>query len=250
MPHDTLYMMSLPGEAPLSPAPNRIPVRLSYRVSPELRLLRLPGPPLRSAVMAITCGEESPHGDPASLCRTILREYAARGAQGLLLDFDHPSPDLDHLAGLLSRRAVPLILPEWLADRAPNCRVLISSALSGGSLEVRLSEAVKTYGADRVILALERCAEEFPLPCPSGCGRPLSPEELERLTAAHRPHFHFSSALCTRYFVHCREDRAHLVLWDDDDTLREKHACARRCGVYRFSLLQRDKSALFTSFSP
>lgn len=250
MPHDTLYMMSLPGESLVSPAPNRIPVRLSYRVSPDLRLLRLQGPPLRGGVMAVTCGDGELHGDPDPLCRTILRECAARGARGLLLDFDRPAPVPARLAALLARCGLSLILPEWLAEHAPNCRVLIPSALSGGSLELRLLEAVQTYGADRVILAIERRAEEFSLPCPSGCGRPLSPEELEGLKASHRPQLHFSAALCTRYFVHCREDQAHLVLCDDDGTLREKHACARRCGVYRFLLLQCDKSALSSVFSP
>lgn len=250
MAHDTLYIMSLPGETPVSPAPNRIPVCLGSRISPDLRLLRLPGVSPRGGVLAITCGEEIPHGNPDLLCRALLRECAARGFRGLLLDFDHPTPALSRLAALLSRHGLPLILPEWLAEHVPNCRVLIPSSLSGGSLDTRLREAVDKFGADRVVLALERAAEDFTLPAPTGCGHPLTPEELHRLIHDFRPKTQFSPALCTRYFLHCRDEEVHLVLCDDDASFHAKTACARRCGIFRFLFLQRDESAFFSNFSP
>lgn len=241
MPHDTLYILSTPNDPPRLSGQGCFPAWLAYRLTPELRLLRSEGGQnLRGGVMVISGEAEQPHGDPLPLCRTILRECALRGFRGVLLDADSPSPVYESLARLLSResshRGVTLFLPEPLAPCAPGCRVLIPSALSGGSLEQRLSGAVEQYGADRVVLAVEQVAEDFLLPAPTGCGKPLSTEELNRLTRELHPAVHFSRPLCARYFTYCRGGAFHLVLFDDRDTFKQKITRARTCGVHRFLL--------------
>ncbi|MBQ5620072.1 MAG: hypothetical protein IIU94_03780, partial [Alistipes sp.] len=47
------------------------------------------------------------------------------------------------------------------AAAAPNACVLISSALSGGTLEHRLTQALSRFGPERTVLALERAAEGY-----------------------------------------------------------------------------------------
>ena len=255
MPHDTLYILSPPGQSPCLPGANCFPAVLSHRIDPAGRLQRLNGSPSpRGGIMVICgCGEPTA-GHPSPLSASILRECLHHAPRGLLLDPESPSTLYIELTRLLSpnlsRLGITFFLPESLAVHGPDCRVLIPCALSGGSLELRLQEAVENYGADRVVACPESTAEEFILPCPTGKGRPLSPEQLRLLLAEINPHTHFSPALCTRYFTFFRGETLHLVLFDDAACLRAKHTCARRCGVFRFLLLQCDKSALFSDFSP
>lgn len=255
MPQDTLYILAAPGETPRLSARNCFPAWLAYRISQKLHLLRIDGSSgIRGGVMVLSGCPEEPNGSTDRLCAALLRECAAHQFQGLLLDFDRPFPILDHLARnlaqLLPRLGVTLFLPEWLAGHIHTGRVLIPSALSGGSLEERLKEAVEQYNADRTVLAIERVAEDFILPAPTGCGRPLSPEDLAHLIKNLHPRIHFSRPLCARYFTYYRNDTFHFVLFDDDDSLQEKLACARRCGVYRFLLPWRDISSEPEHFLP
>lgn len=114
-------------------------------------------------------------------------------------------------------------------------RVMISSALSGGSLALRLEEASGCFGADRVALALQRVAEDFALPSSTGNGQPLTREELAQKRRQMNPSVFFSGELCARYFTYMnREGGAHFVLFDDGDTLRRKMEVARRAGIHTF----------------
>ena len=112
---------------------------------------------------------------------------------------------------------------------------MISSALSGGSLTLRLEEAQERFGRDRVALALEPAAEDFFLPSPSGSGTPLSREALSRLMERLQPSVFFSNELCARYFTYTTPDGgAHFVLFDDGETLCRKVDTARRLGIHVF----------------
>ena len=115
--------------------------------------------------------------------------------------------------------------------------MLVSSALSGGSLRQRLEEALERFGGGRMALALERVAEDFFLPSPTGSGQPLSQEELSARMEQLRPSVFFSGELCARYFTYMsRESGAHFVLFDDGDTLRRKLEVARSLGIHTFLL--------------
>ncbi len=50
--------------------------------------------------------------------------------------------------------------------------ILLCTALSGGTLEGRLTQAVDQYGAEHLALDLQRLAMDFPLPCHGGQGTP------------------------------------------------------------------------------
>ena len=255
MPHDTLYILSTPVQSPCLPGSNCFPAILSHRIDTAGRLQRLNGSPSpRGGIMVICgCGEPTA-GHPSALSASILRECLHHAPRGLLLDLESLSSLhielIRLLSPMLSRMGITLFLPESLCAHAPNCRVLIPCALSGGSLELRMKEAIAQYGADRVVACPESTAAEFILPCPTGKGLPLSPEQLRLLLEEINPHTHFSPALCTRYFTFFRGNNLHLVLFDDADCLHEKYTCSRRCGVFRFLLLQCDKPALFPDFSP
>ena len=215
------------------------PVHLAYRIGPEGQLLRgaeaaavrgglmfLPPPPPLGALQV------------ARLRRELLQECAQRNFSGVFAGADLQTPGLDALFGPLcrdlARNGRELYLPEGLGELVPACRVVVSSALSGGSLESRLEQAGQRCGTQRCVLGLESMAEDFPLPAPTGCGRPLTGQELGQLRRQVQTPVFFSPALCAHYFTYIApDDRAHFVLFDDRDSLCRKLALARELGIPR-----------------
>ena len=212
----------------------------AYRIGGGPHLYRS-GPPLpvRGGLMALDCTGFDGRGEPGPLCREILRECAARGFNGVLCDFEGPPLPLlvralRDLAGPLEKRGWPLYVPEPYGERVEVAHVLISSALSGGSLAQRLREAQEQYGTGRVVLAVERVAEDFFLPAPQGQGRPLTQAELAALLENRRPSVFFSGELCAHYFTYMsRENGAHFVLFDDAGSIRKKLLTAQALGIRR-----------------
>lgn len=119
----------------------------------------------------------------------------------------------------------PLILP------AEGAALLIGTGISGGSLRVLLEESVNRYGAAHLALDLERVMMDFPLPCPTGCGTPLTREELLSLRQKHHSSVYFSRELMANYFTYSAERGTHFVLFDDEETLRQKVSLAQRLGI-------------------
>ncbi|MCI9156605.1 MAG: hypothetical protein HFF44_06655, partial [Lawsonibacter sp.] len=216
------------------------PAHLAYRLGPGPHLFRADGSALpRGGLMVVDDKDFGGLGQTGPLCQEILRECQARGFSGAVLDFENRLPPLEQIAARLdeqfARRGWTLFVPERYGAAAPHARVMIPSALSGGSLQQRLEEALERFGESRTALALEKRAEDFSLPSPSGAGRPLTEQELAELKARLSPSVFFSRELCARYFTYMsRENGAHFVLFDDGDTLRCKTEVARRLGVHTF----------------
>ena len=137
---------------------------------------------------------------------------------------------IGHIGKLL--RGWPLYVTEAYAPFSDSAIALIPSALSGGSLQQRLQEAVERFGAARVALAVERVAEDFFLPSPTGQGMPLTREELRQRLEERAPSVFFSSELCAHYFTYMsRQNGAHFVLFDDAGSIRKKLQVARNLGI-------------------
>lgn len=169
-------------------------------------------------------------------CRQVVRECRARGAQGFLANWCRsPSPEMSalnrSLGEALGKAGLSLWLPERYDGCAPHAHVLISSAISGGTLKVRLQEAMERYGRDRIVLCVEPVAEDFTMPSPAGQGQPLSPEQLARLQQRIHPSVYYSSELCAHYFTYCRDNRVHFVLFDTADSIRRKLSLAGQLGI-------------------
>lgn len=110
----------------------------------------------------------------------------------------------------------------------PNGQVLVSTAISGGTLLWRMEQMIRHHGRDKVLPALERTAMDFPLPARDGSGLLLSPSQLERKLAYYDPAVHFSPALCARYFLYRNgEQQVRFVLFDDPFSFRKKLSLLR-----------------------
>lgn len=87
-------------------------------------------------------------------------------------------------------------------------------------------------GAERLALDLERVMMDFPLPCPSGCGTPLTREELLALREKHPSSVYFSRELMAKYFTYSAGNGTHFVLFDD---ARDLAAKGQACAEFRHS---------------
>ena len=95
-----------------------------------------------------------------------------------------------------------------------------------------LVEAQQRFGRERVVLALQRTAEDFFLPSPTGSGRPLTQKQLHQLMEERSPSVFFSRELCARYFTYMsRDSGAHFVLFDDAQTMAKKVEIARQLSI-------------------
>ena len=238
MTQDIFYVLTPPDQLPHLRSFACRPAHLAYRISPGLRLLRLQGAQhLRGGIMTVGDCPQLPRGDPGLFAMELIRECTFRNFRGVILDLEHPThpltPALPRLETLLSRQGITLFVPEAYAARTQTAKLLLSPSISGGSLSQRLSESVHTFGAERIVLAVEKTAEDFLLPAHEGRGTPLTPEQLCARTA----HAFFSPALCAQYATYRDESgNIHFVLYDDAHSISEKIRLARSSGITRFLL--------------
>lgn len=214
---------------------------MAYRVGRGPHLFRSGVPvPLRGGLMVVDAKGFDGRGEPGVLCQEILRECAARGFGGVMCDFEgHPLPllerTLDQLDDMLHRKGLTLHVPMQYGHCTRHARVLIPSALSGGSLTQRLKDCILRFGGpERITLAIQRSAEDFFLPSPTGNGRPMSRDELAQDLSQRSPSVFFSNDLCARYYTYMsRESGAHFILFDDAMSIRKKIQAAQNLGITR-----------------
>ncbi len=226
------------------------PVWLCYQLRDGPRLWRCAPPEsIRGGVLMAGDGSLSRMGDPAPCCVQAVRECTARGARGFWANWERaPEGDMVPFTAALEdalwQAGLTLYVNEPYGTFTKRARVLLSSALSGGTLEGRLRAALTRYGRERLVLAVERMGEDFSLPAPDGQGRPLgwtrAAEQSRRLGAA----VHHSPELCASYYTYPQGEQTHLVLFDTDEDVREKLRLAQRLGVERVLLAAQELGGL------
>ena len=143
---------------------------VAYRVGGGPHLFRASIPvSVRGGLMVIDNTGFDGRGEAGPFCQEVLRECMARGYDGILCDFEgHPLQVLAQavrtLGELTKKRGWPLYVTEAYAPFSDSAIALIPSALSGGSLQQRLQEAVERFGAARVALAVGGGGLLSPLP--------------------------------------------------------------------------------------
>ena len=242
LPEDfTLYLMASPDQAAQVGAFPLPVAHMAYRIGS--------GPHLfgsrhhvacRGGVMVLECRGFDGRGTPEELCREIVQECSGRGFSGVFCDFEGPfypvlARSVERLAPVFAQRGWQLYLTEEYAAHAPKtASVVIPTALSGGSLSQRLTEASEQFGVERIALGLERVAVDFTLPASDGDGTPLSRQDLAELLQKRSPSVYFSAELCAHYFTYMiRGQEAHFILYDDASSLLRKIRLAAGLGIRR-----------------
>ena len=176
----SVFLAVTPAEA-ASCRGYRVPlVHIAYAVGDGGRLLRSELPRgAQGGLLGLSDRCNGPLPELPMLCRAILGECHAHRFGGVLADFEGGAredrlPFLSRLGAMLAQSGRRLYVPERFA--VPEASVPICTALSGGTLRERLSDAAARYGTQRIALDCQRLAMDFVLPCRSGEGTPLTPE--------------------------------------------------------------------------
>lgn len=232
-----LVLAALPGQLTAAGGWGLPLAHLAYRMGGGPHLFRANAPVApRGGLMVIDDSRFTGGGEVEGFCNEVLRECAARRFQGVVCRFHtRPSPLLEDIAGKLGEqcrgRGLSYYVTEPYGLAAPGAGVLLSTAISGGSLRGRLEEAVGRFGGERVCLWVERAAEDFLLPSPTGSGAPLTAEELEKRREEFGSSIFFSDELCAHYFTYMAGEKGHFVLFDDGGSVKKKLQIAQGLGI-------------------
>ena len=202
---------------------------VAYRIGQNSTLLRQ-NFQSRGGLLSVSDLDAPQIRDPAALCAAVGRECARRSYAGVVLDFEKPpTPDRRSFVQALDREAKKwrLFVPQSYEADAPEAVMFLCSALSGGNFREYLGEWKKNRGAEKLALDVERLRMDFPLPCPSGVGTPLSGEELQKRLTANT---FFSPELCARYCTYTENGAVRFLLYDDAETMNRKVLIAEELG--------------------
>lgn len=215
----------------------KLPIaHLAYRMGDGPHLFRANTPLIPTGGWMVIDDARFTQGDaPEGFCNEVLRECAARRFTGVVCRFQGRESAVladvtARLAEVCKNRGIGCFVTEAYGAGAPDAKVIISTAISGGSLQQRLEEATARFGT-RLALWVERVAEDFLLPSPSGAGAPLTVEELHRRREERGGAVFFSPELCAHYFTYMSGDKGHFVLFDDAGSIRKKLRMAESMGI-------------------
>lgn len=219
---------------------------LAYTVSENSALLRFELPNYaKGGILGISdynC-ENISAADPLRLSRDIAIECTRRGFRGVLIDFENPNSFqfASNLSRLLAQKDITHYVPLVLASAAPAAKLLISSAISGGSFYEMLSDYCEHFSADRLALDVVRVCSCFDMPSYSSDGQSLSAAEFREIMQEHSPSIFFSKELCAKYFTyHTSVGDTKFVLFDDIASTSAKIELAASCGFCASFVLYRD----------
>ena len=246
----TLLAVSAEESGALSGLPVK-PVWMCYLAGNGPRLWRgAPPGRIRGGVLSASDARLTQIGDPGLFCQQAVRECRARGAFGFWANWSRePTESMETftaaLDAALSEQKLALFVPEPYGGCCPSAHVLISSALCGGTLKQRLTDAVERFGRRRVVLAVERMREDFSLPAPEGRGSRLSPGALERLMQRLHPKVHYAPEFCASYFTYEQDEQTHFVLFDTAEDVKKKLRLAEQLELEYVLMAWQENRELF-----
>ena len=243
MPGFTFTLCAMPGETANASAAGLPLGHMAWQIGPGPALLaHSVGLSMRGGVMVLSdagfseTSQRPDHAAVDAVARELLSEISRRGFTGLVCDFEQRrSPSLEaliaELGPALRRRSQTLYVPERYAQGSDVC-VLISTAITQGSLAGRLREAIERYGGPgRLFLDVECLMLDVTLPSPGNTGKRLTRAELNGLLHERGGQSFLSDELCARYFTYRNADQHHFVIFDDGGSLRKKAQTAARMGL-------------------
>jgi hypothetical protein len=178
--------------------------------------------------------------DPGAFCRQVLSLCHRRGYQGVVLHWANlPCPGLNELTAALEAQlretGLSCYVPYHWGKLLPQPKLLLPTALSGGSLRGWIGEGQDAFGP-RVVPFLAPWAQRFSLPASGGRGREVTADQLARLLATLRPQVRQCPQLCAKYFSWAEQGHPQLVIFDDEETLAEKKRVLEAMGIAEWML--------------
>jgi hypothetical protein len=205
-----------------------------YKISPEGFLYRADCPYSAGGVMVLDISALNDRSRVQDLVDDTFYELKSRNYSGLLIDCagavaDHHRRYTAAIEKCCLDAGKALFACQNLAESCQSACILISSAISGGTLSGRLRQAKKQYGS--IALEIDISLVDFTLPSPSGQGKELSLQQLNNLRRRYHCQGFFSSDLCAHYFTYRADNKTHFVLYDNRYSVERKLLEAEKEGV-------------------
>ncbi|NLL39066.1 MAG: hypothetical protein GX254_05725 [Clostridiales bacterium] len=190
---------------------------------------------LRRGLMLITNMKASETRDTERLKRHILSECANRSYSGVIADFEPPCPFAGNLLSALNtelkRHRLAFYVSEWAAGFVNECKVILTTAVTGGTLLQRLKDCAQKYSRGNIILDLEILSHDFLLPAHTGHGQRITHKRINELIEYTGAKPQFSEELCCHYFTYKSRQGLHFVLYDDSYSVYKKIELAQKLGI-------------------
>lgn len=186
--------------------------------------------------------DKCPEIDIPKLSSDIVSECRNRRYSGIFLDFENRSSMelLRNTGQNAIRNGIIPFIPVSFAGCVQNVKLVIPSAISGGSFEQMLREYKAKYGAENLCLDIMRTCQDFTMPSYMPEGKSLNNDEFEKLKAEYSPSSFFSKDLCSKYFTYRCNGEYHFVIYDDASTAVSKLEIADSLGFYSAFILYSD----------
>ena len=208
----------------------------AYRLGADGRLYRAADTPdFSRGYMLLSAATETPKIEDETVLE-ILGECKSRGFFGVIINFDSVTL-LDRLSAVFPQSKLKLIVHEEFGLKYKDAFVIVSAALSGGTLKRRLLEAAELFGSERIILDIERICKDFKLPAQDGEGRDLTREEFSKIMERANPAPFFSSELQCYYFSFIENEQTHFILYDNLSSIKSKLQMAESLKVNKAMFL-------------
>ncbi|MDR1669579.1 MAG: hypothetical protein LBR76_06450 [Oscillospiraceae bacterium] len=230
----------------------RVPTaHMAWGIGPGLTLLSAGASvPRHGGLMVISDqAYDRSEGDPRRLAQECVYLCRSLGFSGIVCDFEQPVRRLlqtfvTECAELFPARGCAVYAPERYACHN-TLRIILPTALTSGSLPNRIKQAVGQYGANRVVLDMERLSRDLLLPGSNSNGVSVSPDTVALLLSSRGGTSFFSGELGARYFTYKdAEQNTHFVVYDDAGTFRYKTELALQLGVREGFILYPDMLGL------
>lgn len=217
---------------------------LAYTIGAGGALNREPVPARTRGCLLGLSDYNAPPPDTVDLLRLereITAEGGRRGYAGVLLDFERPEYQQTAvgLCQQLARQGIACYGPLTLSA-APNCSLLVPSAISGGSFEQMLEDYCRRFPPNRLTLDVVRVCAQYEMPSQDPDGQSLSAQQFRQIQQQYSPSSFFSQQLCAKYFTYHSQGKTHFVLYDDLSSTLRKLSIASRQGFAAAFVLYRD----------
>ncbi|MEG2939528.1 MAG: hypothetical protein RR829_04805 [Oscillospiraceae bacterium] len=222
---------------------NAPPVYLFYRLSHDGGLMRASLPmTAKGGVMGVYHNPDLDWGkvDSERLAREIIGECGRRGYAGVLLDFEECMESAvcaQKVGTELKARGIVYFVPLRICASCPSAKIIIPSAINGGSYDEMLQAYAAKFGADRLCLEVVRVSRDYIMPVEGGDGQRISMGRLEEIKNKSGAQEYFSKELCAKYFTYLQDGQVHFVLYDDVGTAAAKIERASEAGYIGAFLL-------------
>ncbi len=216
---------------------------IAYRVGEDGCLYRAEGASKISGGIMVIGSDLSEQRIGDRLVYEIITECKTRKFTGVLVNFENREL-LEPLAKELNSLNLTLYVHEEMGYEYENATVLVSSAISGGTLKRRLSEAAEHFGPERILLDVEPVFRNFLLPAPDGEGKILSFDEFSELSDKYSSAAFYSPELCCNYFTYSEKGNTHFVLYDTAGTLKKKLQLAESLKINKAILVYSESKNL------